>query len=151
MSGAIKFQLFLGTRLSIDADLAFGRDYYRLGPGVLGLPMGLLGWYLGTHNLYSALFCLLSFEHLAYHIPLNNDMEVSPYISLLRFTSCYKDYENMDPGFIDHQFSFASGMQLNKYYGRFIFSPYVEYNLGYKDLVSRFSIGTYFGIYFPGR
>ena len=55
------------------------------------------------------------------------------------------------PNIIIQQLSFTSGVQINKYYGKFVFSPYCEYNLGYKDLDSRFNMGIYLGIYFLGK
>jgi hypothetical protein len=56
-----------------------------------------------------------------------------------------------DVNFVSEQFSFASGLQINKYFGRFVLSPYAEYNIGYEDHISGFNIGVYCGIYFPGK
>jgi hypothetical protein len=157
-AGGIKYQLFLSKRFSIDADIVFSKDYYHLGPGIIGLPIGLLA--LNSRNeeytslsdfLFSVAAIVLSFEHISYHIPLNPDLDISPYISLLRYKSSYEHNNFSDPDFIGEQFSFATGVQINKYYGKFVFSPYGEYNVGYKDLDSRFNIGFYFGIYFIGK
>ena len=157
LAGGIKFQLFLGKRLSIDADLVFSKDYFHLGPGIIGVPIGLWGLSFDDEEaplqsfLFSVAAVALSFEHLSYHIPVNDDLDISPYVSLLRYKSSYEHKNLSDPDFIGQQLSFASGVQINKYYGKFVFSPYCEYNIGYKDLDSRFNIGIYSGIYFTGK
>jgi hypothetical protein len=157
LAGGIKFQLFLGKRLSIDADLVIGKDYFHLGPGIIGVPIGLWGLSLDNEDapirdfLFSVAAIALSFEHLSYHIPVNTDLDISPYVSLLRYKSSYEHNNLSDPDFIGEQLSFASGVQINKYYGKFVFSPYCEYNVGYKDLDSRFNMGIYLGIYFIGK
>jgi hypothetical protein len=157
LAGGIKFQLFFGKRLSIDADLVIGKDYFHLGPGIIGVPIGLWGLSLDNEDapirdfLFSVAAIALSFEHLSYHIPVNTDLDISPYVSLLRYKSSYEHNNLSDPDFIGEQLSFASGVQINKYYGKFVFSPYCEYNVGYKDLDSRFNMGIYLGIYFIGK
>jgi hypothetical protein len=157
LAGGIKFQFFLGKRLSIDADIVFSKDYFHLGPGAIGVPMGLLGSNSDNEDatLSSFLFSLaaiaLSFEHISYHIPVNTNLDISPYVSLLRYKSSYEHNNLSDMDFIGEQLSFASGVQINKYYGRFVCSPYCEYNIGYKDFESRFNIGIYLGIYFIGK
>jgi hypothetical protein len=159
LAGGIKFQLFLGKRLSIDADLVIGKDYYHFGPGVIGVPLALFA--LGTDEefsfdnfsdfLISLAVIALSFEHLSYHIPVRTDLDISPYISVLRYKSSSKHTDLSDPDFISDQLSFATGVQVYKYFGRFVLSPYGEYNLGYKDLASRFNLGVYLGYYFSGQ
>jgi hypothetical protein len=121
------------------------------------VPIGL--WGINSDNedtpirsfIFSVAAIALSFEHLSYHIPVNTDLDISPYVSLLRYKSSYKHNNLSDPDFVGEQFSFASGVQINKYYGWFVFSPYGEYNVGYKDHDSRFNIGIYLGIYFIGK
>jgi len=44
--------------------------------------------------------------------------------------------------------SFASGVQLNKYFGRFVLSPYAEYNIGYRNHIPGYNIGVYCGVHF---
>lgn len=154
LAGGIKYQIFLGKRVSIDADILISKDYFHFGPGIIGLPIALLGFTSDDEDsplrsfLYSVAAVALSFEHLSYHIPVKSDLDISPYISLLRFKYSDLHHGTADAGFIDQQFSFATGIQVNKYYKRFVFSPYSEYNVGYEDFISRFNIGVYFGIYF---
>ena len=157
LAGGIKFQVFLGKRLSIDADFVISKDYLHLGPGLIGLPIGLFGLSFDDEEgpvqsfLLSVAAIALSFEHISYHIPVTTELDISPYVSLLRYKSSYEHSESSDPDFIGEQLSFATGVQMNRYYGRFVLSPYGEYNIGYKDLDSRFNIGVYLGIYFRGK
>ena len=162
--GGVKLGVFLGKRFSVDADLVLGRDYVHAGPGLFGLPLYLIASASNsdeffswddesslTNFLISVAFIALSFEHMSYHIPLQKDVEISPYISLLRYKYAYVRSNYSDVNFVSEQFSFASGLQVNKYFGRFVLSPYAEYNIGYKDHISGFNIGVYCGIYFPGK
>jgi hypothetical protein len=157
LAGGIKYQFFLGKRISIDADFVLSKDYFHLGPGVIGVPIGLLASSSENEDapissfLFSLAAIALSFEHISYHIPVNTDLDISPYVSLLRYKSSYEHDNLSDTVFIGEQLSFASGVQINKYYGKFVFSPYGEYNVGYKDIKSRFNIGIYLGIYFIGK
>jgi hypothetical protein len=165
MAAGIKMQLFLGKRFSLDGDVVFGRDYVHLGPGLIGLPLGLLAWssqngeiLFGddgnslTNFLFSVAAIALSFEHFSYHIPTKNqNVDIAPYISLLRYKSAYEYHNYSDAEFVGEQFSFAAGIQYNKYFGRFILSPYAEYNIGYKDQISGYNIGVYCGIYLPSK
>src|SRR5665647_1445294 len=161
LAGGIKYQVFLGERFSLDADFVIGKDYWHLGPGLLGLPLGLL--FINQSSdiesnsdswltfLLGVAAVVLSFKHMSYHIPVNPDLDISPHVSLLRYKSSYGNYNRSDTTFIGKQLSFATGLQINKYFGRYVFSPYGEYNVGYKDGKSRFSVGVYLGIYFARK
>jgi len=165
-AGGLKFQIFLGKRFSVDADMVFGRDYFHAGPGTIGLPLCLLaggsffknqefsfgdGEGSFTDFLFSAAIIALSFEHVSYHIPVYKNLDISPYLSLLRYKYAYEYRNYSDSEFIGEQLSFASGVQINKYFGRFVLSPYAEYNIGYSDHISGCNIGLYCGIYFPNK
>jgi hypothetical protein len=157
-AGGLMFRLFLGKRISFDTDIAFGRDYLHAGPGIIGLPV----WFLfcrpqGLSTNYDAPFSdflfyivamVLSAEHIAYHIPVNSELDISPYMSLLRYKSSYKYGDYYNPKYAGEQFSFALGLEINKYFKRFQLSPYVEYNIGYTDHISGFNTGVYCGYYF---
>jgi hypothetical protein len=155
-AGGIKFQVFLGKRISLDADLVIGKDYMHGGPGVIALPFWLLffngsGFEFEEGDALAGFLIMvaagiLSFEHVSYHIPLKNDFEISPYVSLLRFKQFIpSDNLSFDGG----QFSFANGVQIDKYFGRFFISPYLEYNIGYSDHKAGINGGVGFGISFP--
>jgi len=163
-AGGLKFQVFLGKKISIDADMVFGRDYIHAGPGIIGLPLCLIAsgsffrnqeFSFGdgegslTDFFFSVAIIAMSFEHISYHIPLNNYLDISPYLSLLRYKYAYVYNNHSDTEYRGEQLSFASGVQLNKYFGRFVLSPYFEYNIGYRDHISGYNIGVYCGIYFP--
>jgi hypothetical protein len=159
LAGGLKFQKFLSERFSLDADLVFGRDYVHAGPGIIGIPMAIIAfgsasnWFETSTSLSDFLFytaaIALSFEHISYHIPVTNGLEVTPYVSILRYKYAYRSGNHSNPDVKDEQLSFAAGVEINKYVGRFVFSPYAEYNIGYEDHIHGYNIGIYCGIYFP--
>ncbi len=104
-----------------------------------------------TGVIFGALAVVSGFEHISYHIPLSNNLDLAPYISLLRYKYSYEYGNYSNPDFISEQLCFASGIQLNKYFGKFVLSPYAEFDVGYKDHAPGFNIGAYFGIYFKSK
>jgi hypothetical protein len=157
-AGGIKFQVFLSEKISLDADLVIGNGYLHGGPGVIAIPFWLLFFnqsgfeFDGDGGLTEFLIMvaagILSFEHISYHIPLKNKWDISPYISLLRFRQVTLP-ENVD--FDSARLSFATGIQMDKYLGRFFISPYADYSIGYQDHISGFNFGIGIGISFPPR
>jgi len=157
MAGGLKIQVFLGGRLSIDGDIVFSSNYAHFSPSIIGVPLALLllnkkGERRFGELLLTIAALALSFEHVSYHIPVFNNFDITPYVSLLRYKFAYKNGDNPDPNFIGEQLCFTSGLQLDKYIGRFVFSPYAEYCFGYKDHLSGYNLGVYLGVYFgsPG-
>jgi hypothetical protein len=165
-AGGIKIQLFISKRVSLDGDFVFGKDYLHLGPGIIGIPVILIAGRAfmrdegiafgeGGSSMTDIIFYLaamaLSFEHISYHIPLKKETDISPYVSFLRYKSAYKTGSYSDPDYIGEQLSFTTGIQLNKYFGRFVLSPYAEFNVGYKDKIPGYNVGVYCGINFPGK
>jgi len=162
LAGGINFQIFLFKFMSVESDLILAKNYLHFGPGSFVLPLWMLlyhvpglwefPFYLDGNSyeliLFMFLFTIISAEHTAFHIPLNNHTCLSPYISFLRFRSAvpYLDIDNNKL-----QLSFASGIKLNRYMGRFMISPYLEYNIGYYDHLSGFNAGIYLGIYIPQK
>lgn len=156
--GGIKLRMFLSKRISFDTDIVFGRDYIHAGPGIIGLPVWLLfsrPQGLNSDNdepfsdlLFYVAAMVLSAEHIAYHIPMKSELDISPYMSLLRYKSSYKYGEYTNPNYAGEQFSFALGLEINRYFNKFQLSPYVEYNVGYADHISGFNAGVYCGYYF---
>jgi hypothetical protein len=156
-AGGLKTRYFISKRISMDADMVFGKKYIHMGPGLIAVPFLLIQPDALTQDysfesfgdLFFFLgFFMLSFEHVAYHIPVNQSADISPYISLLRFRSAGADEfpANNETG--TGQFNFATGIELNKYFGRFSLAPYIEYNYGYKDHISGINLGVYCGICF---
>jgi hypothetical protein len=101
--------------------------------------------------LFMAAAMVLSAEHISYNIPVKSSMDISPYLSLLRYKSSYKygNYSNTDVK--NEQLSFAVGLEFNKYFKRFLLSPYFEYNMVYVDHISRINAGVYCGIFFVNK
>ena len=160
LAGGFKIQIFLSKRISLDADIVFSRDYFHLGPGLIGIPLGIVflsSWTDPETNtslsdlLATIVLGVLSFEHLSYHIPLINNLEISPYLSFLRYKYAYEHGIYSPADVAGEQFSFATGVQINKYFGRFVLSPYAEYDIGYKDHIPGYNFGVYCGIYFLNR
>lgn len=155
-AGGFKAQYFLGRRFSIDADLVFSRDYIHFSPGLIVIPLSMIilnssDDYTFNEVLGAIVALALSLEHISYHIPVTEKSDISPFVSLLRYKSAYEFGNYSDMNHIAEQFSFAGGVQLNRYAGRFVFSPYAEYCIGYQDHISGFNAGVYFGMVFPGK
>jgi hypothetical protein len=151
LAGGLKLRMFVGKRFSFDSDLMLGYDYAHFGFGLIGLPI----WYVfikeglkpSENQTISGIIAvgvmmLISAEHTAYHIPVKNNTDLSPYISVLRLKKSFK------PDNVGDQAAFAFGFEVNKYFNRFILSPYVEYNIGYSDHRPGFYTGVYCGYYF---
>lgn len=152
LAGGLKLRMYISKRFSFDSDLVLGYDYAHFGIGLIGLPI----WYIFFREglkpsenqtisgiVAVGLLMFISAEHTAYHIPLKNNTDLSPYISLLRLKKTYNHDLDRD------QAAFAFGIEVNKYFKRFILSPYAEYNIGYLDHRSGFYTGVYFGYYLP--
>jgi hypothetical protein len=161
MAGGVKLQIFIGRRFSVDGDLVIGKDYVHTGPGIIAIPFWLLtlsGTPVESEDedrlagfLLVVTATLLSVEHFSYHIPLTVDTEIAPYVSLLRYRFISDpELENV-VNQAKNGFSFASGIQLDKYFGRFYFSPYAEYCIGYSDHIGGFNVGAGLGISFTSR
>jgi len=160
LAGGLKTSYFVSNRISMDADFVFGRKYIHLGPGLIVVPFLLFkpdalspGYEFesfGDLFLFLA-FYALSFEHVAYHFPLGQSADIAPYASLLRFRVAGEEGFPPDNATGTGYVTFATGIELNKYFGRFLLSPYIEYNGGYKHHLSAINIGIYCGISFPGQ
>jgi hypothetical protein len=159
-AGGFKMKLFLGGRFSFDTDLMFGRDYIHGGPGIIGIPMWMLFLGSGSTNdeestfsdfIFKVLAMGLAAEHTAYNIPLKSGLDLSPYVSLLRYKSAYEYGVYTETNRTNEQFSFATGLELNKYFKRLLLAPYVEWNIGYADHVSGINAGLYCGMFFLNK
>lgn len=154
MAGGLSFQIFLGERVSLDTELSIGKDYIQAGPGVIAIPFWVLFFSesdmfadnnLGLEEyLFMMAAGVLSLEHFSFHIPLKKDLEISPYISLLSFRGNPQSIDMKDGSHA----TFATGIHLNKSYGRLFVSPFAEYSVGYTSHISRFSAGVGFGVSF---
>jgi hypothetical protein len=159
-AGGIKLRMFIGERVSFDSDFVLGKDYTHFGPGIIGLPLWILGTGLGFSTdedgsfawfLFKLAVMALSAEHVAYHFPVGNTTDISPYISVLRFKQLNINDNLINPEDNYARTSFAAGVELNKYFNRFVLSPYAEYNITYDGYLRGFNFGLSFGYYIPAK
>jgi hypothetical protein len=157
-AGGVKIRMFVGKRVSFDTDLMIGKNYFHLGPGIVGLPLLILGTELGFSSdddgsfgllLFKLAAMALSAEHIAYHFPVQNNTDISPYVSLLRFKQLTIDDLNIAPEDNYAHASFVAGLEFNRYFKRFVLSPYAEYNIAYDSYIKGFNFGVNFGYYIP--
>jgi hypothetical protein len=158
IAGGIKLRVFVGKRFSFDSDVMFGQNFMQLSPGVIGIPAILLGYELGFGSdeednsfaefLIMGALMVLSVEHFAYHIPVKGYIDISPYMSLLRFRQFTNVANSENADGIEGSACFAAGIEVNKYFKKFILSPYADYNVGYSGPIHGFTCGINFGYYF---
>jgi hypothetical protein len=158
IAGGLKLRMFVGKRFSFDSDIMFGRHFMQLAPGIVGIPAILLGYELGFGSeegdntfeefIIMGVLMALSVEHFAYHIPIKGYTDISPYVSFLRFRQFTNvaNSENAD-GF-EGSACFAVGLEVNKYFKKYILSPYADYSIGYSGPIRGFTCGINFGYYF---
>jgi len=156
-AGGVKMKMFVGKRISFDSDLLFGKNYVHFGPGIIGLPLWIFSNEIGFSSekegsfelfLFTIAMMALSAEHVAYHYPVSNNIEFSPYLSLLRFKQLSIGDEMSNSRDDNAHASFAAGMELNRYYKHLVVSPYLEYNLAYDGYISGVNFGINVGYYF---
>lgn len=157
-AGGLKMRFFVGKRFSFDSELLVGKNFTQFGPGLIGIPIWLLAFKGNNDNDYNlsdlavmAVLVLLSTEHFAYHVPLNNSTDLSTYVSLLRLETTYRRGKLSTPDPNEFQAAFGVGLELNKYFKHFLISPYIEYNRAYSSHAPGFNAGVYFGLYLPHR
>ena len=166
-AGGLKIRMFLGKRFSFDSDLVIGKNYFHLGPGIIGLPLWYFGSGLILENdtplsfdsfdneegslpiwLFLGAVMLTSAEHFAYHFPLDSKTDISPYVSFLRIKQIpAKKYPDGKDDVVTPA-CFAMGMEINKYFNRFVLSPYIDYDISYKGHHFGLNAGVYFGYCF---
>ena len=153
-------RIFVGKRISFDADLVAGKDYIHFCPGIIGLPLWIFGNELGFSSdidgsffgfLFSLTMMALFAEHIAYHFPLKNTTDISPFVSVLRFKQLSLPQDAANPEDNYAHASLVAGIEINKYFKRFVLSPYIEYNIAYNGYMKGFNLGVNAGYYFPGK
>jgi len=161
IAGGLKLRVFVGKRFSFDSDVLFGKHFLQIAPGIVGIPAILLGYGMGfgieeedntfEEFLIMGALIVLSVEHFAYHIPVKGHADISPYLSLLRFRQFTNvaDSENDDGA--ESSACFAVGIEINKYFKKFIISPYADYSAGYSGNMHGVTCGINFGYYFSSK
>ena len=155
IAGGLKIRVFVSKRFSFDSEIMFGRHFLQLAPGIIGIPAVLFGGTLGSGTeedgqsfsefLIIGAFIILSVEHFAYHIPVNKFVDISPYVSLLRFRQFENAAISENADGVESSACFAVGLELNKYLKKFILSPYVDYGVAYSGAIRGFTYGINFG------
>jgi hypothetical protein len=158
IAGGLKLRAFVGKRFSFDSDIVFGRHFMQIGPGIIGIPAILLGYELGfgieegdktfEEFIIMGVLMVLSVEHFAYHIPLKGFIDISPYVSLLRFRQFTNNVNSENDEGVEGSACFAVGLEVNKYFRKLILSPYADYSIGYSAPIHGFTCGINFGYYF---
>jgi hypothetical protein len=157
-AGGMKLRMFVGKRFSFDSELMLGNGYGHFSPGLIGLPL----WYFGSNLSFSSdeedsfakflimgAMMILSAEHFAYHIPVENNTDISPYLSFLRFKQVSVTIDAEHPDGLESSTCFAIGLEINRYFKRFVLSPYIDYNIAYSGQNHGLNIGLYLGYSFP--
>jgi hypothetical protein len=159
-TGGLKIRVYVGHRFSFDSDIMFGRHYMQLAPGIIGIPALLLGYELGfgteegqtfTEFLILGALIVLSVEHFAYHIPVRGYIDISPYMSLLRFRQFTNVANSENADGVEGSICFAAGLEVNKYFSKFILSPYADYSVGYSGPIRGFTFGINLGYYLSNK
>jgi hypothetical protein len=161
IAGGLKLRVFVSKRFSFDTDCLFGRNFIQLGPGIVGIPAVLLGGVFVSGDsdegqslselLIIGALIVLSVEHFAYHIPVKGFTDISPYVSLLRFRQFGNVSNSEQADEVEGSACFAFGLEINKYFGKFILSPYTDYSIAYSGITRGFTCGINFGYYFSGK
>lgn len=161
IAGGLKIRVFVGERFSFDSDIIFGRNFMQLAPGIIGIPAVLLGYELGfgteeedqtfAEFLIMGALIVLSVEHFAYHIPVKGYTDISPYVSLLRFRQFTNVANSENADGVEGSACFAVGLEVNKYFKKFILSPYADYSIGYSGPIRGFTCGINFGYYLSNK
>ncbi len=157
IAGGLKLRVFVGKRFSFDSEIMFGRHFMQLAPGIIGIPAILFGYELGfgsevgdktfTEFIIMGVLMVLSVEHFAYHIPVKGYIDISPYVSLLRFRQFTNVANSENADGVEGSACFAVGLEVNKYFKKFILSPYADYSIGYSGPIRGFTCGINFGYY----
>lgn len=158
-AGGFKMRMFVGKRISIDADLVIGENYIHWGPGIIGIPIWLLGNKFfnldedlsNGAGLFGFVMMILSAEHIAYHFPLKSTTDISPFVSFLRINNFNIYNLNTETEEYFSHVNFVAGVEVNKYFKRFVLSPYIEYNIAYDGNFHGFNFGVNFGYYIPEK
>lgn len=158
LGGGVKLRTYFGRYFSLDGEINFSHDYVNIGPGLFLIPC----WYLlngatsfgigSSGELVAWIFLtLLTGEHFSVHIPVNNNIDISPYMSLFSYKEIYVHNGYSAQEYSPQQGCFTSGIEVTRYFNRFFISGFGSVNYGYTDHNFGCTFGAYFGFYFPSR
>lgn len=87
-------EYMFGKHVGIEFSAAGGKDYFQLGTGAILFPLAILLSSADDGDGDSFLLFLAGlaslFEHTNYHIPLNKNIELVPFVSLLKIRYMYE-------------------------------------------------------------
>ncbi|KPK85883.1 MAG: hypothetical protein AMS27_06405 [Bacteroides sp. SM23_62_1] len=153
ITGSLNMQYFIARNVSINGNISLGQDYAHFGPGILGVPWMALGtfqtWFSSDDFLMLFLIMAGSFENTSFHFPVGNNLDLSPYFSLLRFQYLYEPPVSR---FNDFSGGLALGSKLNIILSdHWIIAPYIEYTRTYISGHDGIQGGFYAGYYFKSK
>jgi hypothetical protein len=153
ITGNINMQYFVARNVSLNGNLSLGQDYAHFGFGLLGIPLmtlvGFQNWFRSDDFLMPLLIIICSFENTAFHIPAGNNLDISPYFSLMRFQYLYKPPPSQSN---DFSACFILGSRLTIFLSdHWIIGPYFEYTRTYTSGMDGVQGGIYTGYYFKSR
>ncbi|MFC2115697.1 hypothetical protein ACFLTU_04440 [Bacteroidota bacterium] len=157
--GGINSMVFLGRYISLNANVAAGQGYLQFGSGLLGIPAILAGGTLMLTDglgpdgfIVVAALLVLAFENINFHFPVNSNLEISPYFSLLRIKYIEEGYGISGSSW---NANMVGGIRLNIFVSeRFFIAPYTEAtrDLGYgRKCIWGVNGGFHAGFYFRHR
>jgi hypothetical protein len=156
-AGGANFEYFVSRRVNFNAYLFIGNGFGHLNLSVITLPIFILFMNQNSTSeienledlVIKILLILTVFENPSIHFPVSSSSDFSLNTSPLRIkwdekTKSVSKDENV-------QLAFAAGIRYNKYFGRFVLSPYGEFSFGYSDFTPEINTGIHFGLFIPGK
>lgn len=155
--GGLNLQYYISKRVNLNGYLVISGKYGHFNLGIISVPL-LIAFEspegIGSENLEEFLLQLLLlvtvFENPSFHIPLNASTDFSVYAGVLRFIF---DERNIPAGSTDNNSFLACyfGLRLNRYFGRFVLTPYGEVSFRYRDFSPSVNAGLHLGYLIPGK
>jgi hypothetical protein len=147
-AGGLTMQLFLTDNVSLNSNFQFGPNYVHMPIGMAlaslvflsGDPSGCSNISCNDDDYWAVLLIILFSEGVSFHLPVLNNVVVSPYINPMGVDYWYEPNRIDDSPFL---FTFSAGTKLNLFAGEnFNFAPYVEYKTIYGQGQPGFGAGV---------
>jgi hypothetical protein len=156
-AGGFNFEYFVSRRVNFNGYLFIGNGFGHLNLGLLTLPAFVLlgskgpGTEIHSFQDFVLMVVLLVtvFENPSIHFPVSSGSDFSLNVSPLRII-WDKVKTDASKG-TQAQMAFAAGIRYNKYFGRFVLSPYGEFCFGYSDFNPGINAGIHLGLYIPDK
>ncbi len=154
--GGITLNYFLGKRVSVISRFSMGVNHLHFSPSLLTAPLLIYteSWkggaiFYSNDIFYTAFLFATALENIGFHFNVQQNVELSPYISLLSFRG-FRD-DNSISLWRSLRASGAVGVKMNIFLRtRFYLSPYAEAFLQYnQDGTWGTNLGVHLGYTFP--